>query len=116
MNKKDGTTLDIYLDMENQILPVPEFFWKIVGNSKITVVGLNNIFVDEVKALEKANTFCKVIDCKETGWFKYPNNGNNPSQGFIFCCEVNTDFLNKIELNLDFQPQAGMYFMFEHKI
>ncbi len=97
---KDGSRKDyLYLDMENKLKPIPEYFWKIVNypENNIAIIGINEVSIDKDNAVKRSKEFCSVTDCPKV---LVQIKNNTPKKGFIFCCEISDDFLQKIQINI----------------
>ena len=85
----NGTLHDVYLGVDgnnNQIVPVPKYFWKIVQhqdsqNATVFVV-INN---PHLKRVEATDIFCRDV-CRDIRWVNWPT--RNINRGYMFCCSV----------------------------
>lgn len=81
-----GMKQPVYLDPENQLLPVPKYFWKIVYDplrkQGVALVGLNDPFV---KSIKKSLKICKDIT-KQISWLNW--SPNNITAGISYACTV----------------------------
>lgn len=77
-----GHKQKLYLEPYQELLPVPEYFWKLVVNpqkkSCIVFLVYNNPFIETLPP-----TICPNI-CNDYGW---PADLNDNFKGHIFCCK-----------------------------
>jgi hypothetical protein len=68
-----------------------------------TIIGTNNIFIDQATVQERANDFCNVTACPS--WLKVKK--NLPEKGFIFCCEMNDDLFEMLRFQFVFSSAGA---------
>ncbi|GLV41926.1 uncharacterized protein CBL_00388 [Carabus blaptoides fortunei] len=98
LEKSESGRAKIYLDGDNDRLPVPQYYWKVViekgGDTGIAFIGMNNVF-------EQQDNPCPNIIGQVT-WLKSAH-WNNVTLGYTLACDVNI-FKNIPGLKLQLPP------------
>lgn len=95
LNDTDGVAQEIYLDVENGMIPVPKIFYKILinveRNAGVVLIGVNNPHASLPEIL-RDYVVCKDAsdDIKYIKW-----RSKDIRRGYSYACEVN-DFLREV--------------------
>lgn len=95
LNDTDGVEQAIYLDAENERVPVPKIFYKILintsENSGVVLIGVNNIHILKAEIL-KNYVVCDDVS-EKIKYIKWRS--KDIRRGYSYACTVN-DFLKKV--------------------
>lgn len=95
LNDTNGMEQEIYLDAENEKVPVPKIFYKILINtsedSGVVLIGVNNIHISKAEILEDYVVCDDISDhIKFIKW-----RSRDIRRGYSYACTVN-NFLKNI--------------------
>lgn len=95
LNDTDGIAQDIFLDNDDNKIPVPKVFYKILINksndSGVVLIGVNNPHASKAE-IQRDYLICNDVS-EQIKYIKW--RPNDIRRGYSYACEVN-DFLNNV--------------------